>query len=68
MSDINLEQMITAVREYFPSLTLKEQQIAFQTYQLLAKGAPVTRQQLASRLQLSLDPVSETLDRWWGIR
>ena len=68
MSDIDLEQMITAVREYFPSLTLKEQQIAFQAYQLLAKGAPVTRQQLASRLQLSLSPVSETLDRWWGVQ
>lgn len=68
MDNIDLEKMVTAVREYFPSLSLEEQQLAVQTYQLLAMGTPVARQQLASRLQLSLDSVSETLDRWWGVQ
>lgn len=68
MDNMDLEQMVAAVQDYFPTLTPEEQQIAVQTYQLLATGAPVTRQQLASSLQLSLDTVSETLDRWWGVQ
>jgi len=68
MDNIALEQMVAAVRDYFPSLTPEEQQIAVQTYQLLATGVPVTRQQLAGSLQLSLDTVAETLDRWWGVQ
>jgi len=68
MGDIDLEQMVAAVRDYFPSLSPEEQRIAVQTYQLLATGAPVSRQQLASALQLSLDTVTETLDRWWGLQ
>ena len=68
MDNSDLEQMVSAVRDYFPSLTPEEQQIAVQIYQLLAKGSPVTHQLLASRLQLSLDTVSGTLDRWWGVQ
>ena len=67
MDNVDLEQTITTVRGYLPSLSRTEQQIAVATYRLLAKGTPVTRRQLASRLQLSLVTVSDTLDRWWGV-
>ena len=68
MDNTDIEQIVAAVRDYFPALNPEEQQIAVQIYQLLAKGAPVTRQQLASSLQLPLQTISATLDSWWGIR
>lgn len=67
MPDINLEQRVKATRKYFPTLTREEQHIAVQIYQLLAKGAPITRRQLAGHLQLPLETISHALDHWWGI-
>jgi alkylmercury lyase len=68
MDPLDLEQTVTAIRDYFPSLTPQEQRIAVSAYRLLALGSPVTRAALAGAVNLPLDIVSKTLNGWWGIQ
>lgn len=67
MHGSDLAQLSAIVIGLLPKLSEREQVISLGLYRLLAEGLPVSRQQLATALNLPVDVVKETLTQWWGV-
>ncbi len=67
MNTLSLDDLVARLLPVLPSLDAREQTLSLKLLQLLANGNPVSRQQLAESLSVSIDVVNETLGRWWGV-
>jgi alkylmercury lyase len=67
MYRFDLVQLSVTVLGLLPKLSEREQVISLGLYRLLAEGLPVSRQQLASALNLPVDVIKETLAQWLGV-
>jgi len=67
MHRFDLVQLSVTVLGLLPKLSERAQVISLGLYRLLAEGLPVSRQQLASALNLPVDVIKETLAQWWGV-
>lgn len=63
----DLGQLSETMIGLLPKLSEREQVISLRLYHLLAEGLPVSRPQLATALNLSVDVIKETLTQWWGV-
>lgn len=60
-------RLIATVVDSFPKLNEQEQKISLGLYRALAKGVPVSRQQLAVSLKLPVELINDALNRWCDI-
>src|SRR5713226_7138541 len=63
----DLAQLSATLIGLLPKLSEREQIISLGLYRLLAEGLPVSRQQVATALNLPVDVIKETLTQWWGV-
>lgn len=63
-----LDQIANAVIGAFPKLSAPEQRAALALYRLLARGEPVTAEQIAKASEVSLAAVTAMLDKWHGVQ
>lgn len=66
-SSIDLDKLADEVVGWFPTLSKEEQRVSIQLYRLLAEGNPASVQEIAARLRLSKETVSQTLHQWPGV-
>jgi alkylmercury lyase len=64
----NLEQAWSALRRFFPSLSLIEQEISAALYSALARGVAIPPEALALSVRLNVDDVNKVLGRWPGLQ
>ena len=62
-----LNDLVEALRPAFPSLNREEQKVSLQVHRLLAQGLPLTHQDVADNLEISLGRIDAMLNSWWGI-
>jgi alkylmercury lyase len=62
-----LEQAWSALRRFFPSLSMIEQQVSLTLYSALAHGHAVSVDTLAQAVRLEAGEVSKVLSRWPGL-
>lgn len=62
-----LDDVAAAIIGAFPKLSPGEQRISFVLYRLLAKGAPVTAQDIAGESGLEPSRISDALRSWHGV-
>ena len=67
MSGPILDDVTAATIGAFPKLSSAEQRISFVLYRLLAKGAPVTAQDIAREAGLEPSRISDLLRSWHGV-
>ncbi len=67
MSARTLDQIAGAVIDAFPKLSAPEQRAALALYRLLARGQPVTAEQISETSGISGQAVAEMLARWHGV-
>jgi alkylmercury lyase len=63
----DLAQLTATVIDLFPKLNEQEQRLSLHLYRLLAKGVPVSPQQIATTLELPVEVINDTLKQWWGV-
>lgn len=68
MSVPSLDQIAAAVVDAFPKLSTPEQRAALALYRLLAKGQPVTAEQISEVSDVSREAVAEMLAKWHGVQ
>ncbi len=62
----DLDSLVTSFLEVVPDWTPEQQGLAVHLYRLLAEGHPVSRTQLATAADSSLETVHEFLEGWGG--
>ena len=62
-----LNDLVEALLPAFPLLNLEEQKVSVQVHRLLAQGHPLTHQDVADNLEISLARIDSMLNSWWGI-
>lgn len=68
MSAPSLDQIASAVIDAFPKLSAPEQRAALALYRLLAKGRPVTTEQISEESDVPPAAVAEMLAQWHGVQ
>jgi alkylmercury lyase len=68
VSTPSLDQIASAVIGAFPKLSAPEQRAALALYRLLAKGRPVTAEQLSAASAVPGPAVHDMLAKWHGIQ
>lgn len=68
MSTPSLDQIASAVISAFPKLSAPEQRAALALYRLLAKGRPVTAEQLSAASAVPGPAVHDMLAKWHGVQ
>lgn len=63
----DMEVLIHKFPEEFIGLSPEQQQISLQTYRLLAKGEPLSPEQIGAALNLSVEAVKDTLCQTGGV-
>lgn len=66
MSVPSLDQIANAVVDAFPKFSAPEQRTALALYRLLAKGQPVTVDQISEASEVSPAAVADMLAKWHG--
>ena len=64
----SLDHIATAVIDAFPKLSAQEQRAALALYRLLAKGRPVSAEQLSAASGVPGPAVRDMLARWHGVQ
>jgi len=64
----SLDDIANAVIRAFPKLSAPEQRAALALYRLLAKGRPVTAEQLSAASAVPVPAVHDMLARWHGVQ
>ena len=67
MSVPPLEQIVGAVLDAFPKLSVEEQRVSLAIYRLLAKGQPVAAGQISEASDVPRDAVAKMLATWHGV-
>lgn len=67
MNAPSLDQIADAVLSAFPKLSPPEQRVSLASYRLLAKGQPVTTDQLSDASGVPRGAVTEMLTNWHGV-
>ena len=67
MEKAHLNDLVELLRPAFPSLNREEQKVSVQIHRLLAQGHPLTHQDVADNLKISLERIDSMLNNWWGI-
>lgn len=67
MSTSSADQIANAVIDAFPKLSAAEQRVALTLYRVLAKGQPVTAEQISAASDVSRAAVVEMLATWRGV-
>ena len=62
-----LNDLVEALLPAFPSLNEEEQKVSVQVHRLPAQGQPITHQDVAENLQISVERIDSMLNNWWGI-
>ena len=68
MNASSLDQIASAVITAFPKLSEPEQQAALALYRLIAKGRPVTAEELSAASGVPGPAVHDMLTRWHGVQ
>lgn len=68
MNASSLDQIASAVITAFPKLSEPEQHAALALYRLLAKGRPVTAEELSAASGVPEPAVHDMLARWHGVQ
>jgi hypothetical protein len=63
----DLNGVVESLLAAFPKLDLFEQRLSLELYRQVAAGQPVPRATLAELLQVPVEAVNRTVDRWPGV-